>query len=812
MKFLKEENGCYHFSDGGKVVKVAKNAVSDKFKQKYFKGGVVDVPAVTNPTMLKKPRSLEEKLRDQMDPNVSVPRVSQERGRFADKPEIKDPSLIDKIKADWENSDVSGDLKKSAEDYRGYYNGGIAREPQSVDDLERFADQQGLDETDKKFLRSIYGQESNYGKNSGVSSAGARGPMQVIPETFEGLRKQGLISKQADINNPSDNKLAAVALYKQLKSDPRLRNDPKLIAAAYHGGPSAVKNGKINPNYKDTNGKYTSSYAEDVFNRVQNQQPQQFKSTSQNDVPFYERPPNPNLEQSMNFDPQQPAIFADTQYPAPQNNEDFGNMFPVAGTQRQIDANSAQMAQYAQNNYGARQGISAPTEQAMIENRNGVPGQQIGPEYNEEPQAPWRMAANQNKQLINQANQGQQQGSGVVPAGYQQNGAPGYSLQDMPGQLQEIYDAQSGAMQTQANSQEMQRQADVNYQDNLARQQQEMINRQNELIKRSNDQIDNFSKEYLENKIDPNRLFRNASTSRMFSGAIGLMLSGIGSALTGQASQALMVIDRAIDRDIEAQKLQMGKGKTILDLQLQKYGNEKDAIQATRIMLGTQALAEMQKAKALAKKPEIQANLQMDQANLKLALVKNMLELNNKYLNYGATTGSFRLKANTPDYYRAIGNNPDLVEKMFVDDNQDVYFAKRKDSAEKVDQYMSSYDSTINALEDLSKFDTVSSKFPMTKERQLAKTSFQTALKNLMSGEAAKVGSTRLAELEREISEMMIQDPTKWNTVHLKTQLDALKEVLGVEKEDFLYRNLVGYRKKQTLANKAKSKGFVSGE
>lgn len=809
MKFLKEENGCYHFSDGGKVVKVAKNAVSDKFKQKYFKGGVVDVPAVTNPTMLKKPRSLEEKLRDQMDPNVSVPRVSQERGRFADKPEIKDPSLIDKIKADWENSDVSGDLKKSAEDYRGYYKGGIVK----IDDpeLEDYATREGLKDAEKAALMNAFVRENNRGKSNATSIQGARGPMQIMPETFENLKRQGKLSKFANIDNPSDNKLAAVKIMQEARQGAlKDSNDPSMFSAYYHGGPNVVRGGKINPKAKDALGTRTTDYASTANQYMQPQQ--SFKSAAQNDVPFYERPANPNLAQSMNFDPQQPAIFPNTQYPAPQNNEDFGNMLPIASRQRQSDAYDAGLAQYAQQNYGANKGISAATEQSIIDNKNGVPGQTIGPEYNEEPQAPWRMAANQNKQLINQANQGQKQGSGVVPAGYQQNGAPGYSLQDMPGQLQEIYDAQSGAMQTQANSQEMQRQADVNYQDNLARQQQEMINRQNELIKRSNDQIDNFSKEYLENKIDPNRLFRNASTSRMFSGAIGLMLSGIGSALTGQPSQALMVIDRAIDRDIEAQKLQMGKGKTILDLQLQKYGNEKDAIQATRIMLGTQALAEMEKAKALAKKPEIQANLQMNQANLKLALVKNMLELNNKYLNYGATTGAFRLKANTPDYYRAIGNNPDLVEKMFVDDNQDVYFAKRKDSAEKVDQYMSSYDSTINALDDLSKFDTVSSKFPMTKERQLAKTSFQTALKNLMSGEAAKVGSTRLAELEREISEMMIQDPTKWNTVHLKTQLDALKEVLDVEKEDFLYRNLVGYRKKQTLANKAKSKGFVSGE
>jgi hypothetical protein len=826
MKFLKEENGCYHFSDGGRVVKVAKNAVGPDFIKKYNQGGVIEVPAVTNPTMLKKKKSLHEKLYEGMEPGIDLPRVSQERGH-SPQPHEPNDTIIHKAKIDYNNSNIGGDIKKAFQkigedledqELRGYNQGG--RIPQSVEptpidpvyidgnEVLKMAQEKGLNENQKRAALQLYYMESGGGKDPRIAKpnkVGAQGGFQVTTDTLNTLKRNGYSRQNLDLSNPRDAVEAGLDNIKYNSSKPNVGADTNNLREAHIGGPGSI--GK--PARYDYYGTSTKDYANPNSDRVKRADqyasqylPQSEFRTSSQEKPFYQRE-NQSLDQAMNFNPNNPAIFSGVEYPSGVE-EVPGNMFNVEGQQRMVDARTAE-----QDSYIA--GYRTPVQQEMIATRGGVPGGYQGPGSAPEQVPPYKLAAQENQRLIQQAQGGQgsqyQFASGQAQ---QQQPMSAYGMQNLPQQYQEIYDAKSGALQTQANSQEMQRQAEVKYADTLAKQQQDMINRQNELLQRSNDQIDLFTKDYLANKVDPNRLFKNASTGRQFTGAIGLILSGIGAALTGQPSQALMVIDRAIDRDIEAQKLEIGKGKTILDVQLQKYGNERDAIQATRIALGAQALAEMEKAKAMARKPEIKAALEMNQANLKLALVQNMLELNNKYLNYGATTGAFRLKEGTPEYYRAIGNNPDLVEKMYVDGNGEVYFAKRKDNAEKVDQYMTNFHDLEQSLDNLYQFDSVSTKIPLTKQRQLAASEYKRAIGNFMSNESAKVASTRLSELEFDIAESIIQDPRKWNTVHFREQLDAVKEILQHEKENFLRNNLIGYTPKQSLKNKAKSKGFTS--
>jgi len=98
----------------------------------------------------------------------------------------------------------------------------------------------------------IFNQESLGGKldTSKPNYAGAVGPMQILPDTFEGLKKEGLIPQNYDINNPQHNKAAGDALidkyYKQYKGD------PDKVMAAYYGGPGAIKaDGTIDVNRRD---------------------------------------------------------------------------------------------------------------------------------------------------------------------------------------------------------------------------------------------------------------------------------------------------------------------------------------------------------------------------------------------------------------------------------------------------------------------------------------------------------------------------------------------------------------------------------
>ncbi|CAB4123335.1 LT_GEWL domain containing protein [uncultured Caudovirales phage] len=97
----------------------------------------------------------------------------------------------------------------------------------------------------------VYGQESNSGKldTSKPNYAGAHGPMQIIPSTFEGLKKQGLIPKDYDINNPEHNKNAGNALIADAYK--RHGGNADKVLAEYYAGGKAVEGDKIRTDFKD---------------------------------------------------------------------------------------------------------------------------------------------------------------------------------------------------------------------------------------------------------------------------------------------------------------------------------------------------------------------------------------------------------------------------------------------------------------------------------------------------------------------------------------------------------------------------------
>ena len=99
---------------------------------------------------------------------------------------------------------------------------------------------------------AIYGQESGHGKvkTNKPNYAGAIGPMQIMPRTWEGLKRQGLIPKDYDIYNPEHNMAGGNAHIKDLYY--KYGKDPAKAAAVYYGGPRAInKQGNIVSGYID---------------------------------------------------------------------------------------------------------------------------------------------------------------------------------------------------------------------------------------------------------------------------------------------------------------------------------------------------------------------------------------------------------------------------------------------------------------------------------------------------------------------------------------------------------------------------------
>jgi hypothetical protein len=98
----------------------------------------------------------------------------------------------------------------------------------------------------------IYGNESGYGraKTDKPNYAGARGPMQIMPGTFDWMKKSGIIPKDYDIKNSEQNRAAGNALIAHYYN--KYEGDPAKVFAAYYAGPGSInKDGTINTHWRD---------------------------------------------------------------------------------------------------------------------------------------------------------------------------------------------------------------------------------------------------------------------------------------------------------------------------------------------------------------------------------------------------------------------------------------------------------------------------------------------------------------------------------------------------------------------------------
>jgi len=110
------------------------------------------------------------------------------------------------------------------------------------------------------------------------------------------------------------------------------------------------------------------------------------------------------------------------------------------------------------------------------------------------------------------------------------------------------------------------------------------------------------------NKIDPNRLWASKSSGEQASALIGIVLGGIGAGMTKGPNMALEVINRAIDRDINAQTANLDTQKGLLSALMQKYGNLTQAQEVARGILKDRFTRQLEEQAAASGGPVEQAH------------------------------------------------------------------------------------------------------------------------------------------------------------------------------------------------------------
>lgn len=107
--------------------------------------------------------------------------------------------------------------------------------------------------------------------------------------------------------------------------------------------------------------------------------------------------------------------------------------------------------------------------------------------------------------------------------------------------------------------------------------------------------------DYLNSHIQPKDIFHAPGTSSKLAVGIGMILSGIGAGLSGQENMTQKMLNDAIERDVKAQELDLGKKKSLLEANYKRYQDLDLAKTAT--MNSYRAVAE-----AMMKQAEMSAN------------------------------------------------------------------------------------------------------------------------------------------------------------------------------------------------------------
>jgi hypothetical protein len=119
---------------------------------------------------------------------------------------------------------------------------------------------------------------------------------------------------------------------------------------------------------------------------------------------------------------------------------------------------------------------------------------------------------------------------------------------------------------------------------------QQQVENQKQAMAHVQDQYNQLNQERLHTlddldnqHIDADRYVKNMTTGDKVKSTIGLILGGFG-AMAGQQNLAYQALQNNITRDIDAQKSNLGKSESMLNNNLQQFGNLRDATQWQHIM------------------------------------------------------------------------------------------------------------------------------------------------------------------------------------------------------------------------------------
>lgn len=123
---------------------------------------------------------------------------------------------------------------------------------------------------------------------------------------------------------------------------------------------------------------------------------------------------------------------------------------------------------------------------------------------------------------------------------------------------------------------------------------QEIRAQRAEYLRNAQARADEYERQIMTQEIDPNHYWGSLSTGQQIMSSIGIMLGAYGSGLGGGPNLALEQLNRNIDRDIEAQKANLGKKQTLYSMHLARTRDAEQAFAQTQADLLAMAKGHIQ--------------------------------------------------------------------------------------------------------------------------------------------------------------------------------------------------------------------------
>lgn len=157
------------------------------------------------------------------------------------------------------------------------------------------------------------------------------------------------------------------------------------------------------------------------------------------------------------------------------------------------------------------------------------------------------------------------------------------------------------------------------------------------------DRHERFREDVQNGHIDPNRYIKSMSEpSRIMSG-LGILLSGFGMGIMGKGGNpALDYLSKQIDRDIESQRLDLGRKENLLSANFKEFGELRDSSNMARLQIGDMFIKQLQNIadQSVGDSAKVNANLIESKYNTEVVIpLRKEMALNRMMFKMGAGQG-----------------------------------------------------------------------------------------------------------------------------------------------------------------------------